>query len=202
AQAAFISVTFFGDSISETGNVLSLTTAFSPPPFPDFPAAPGRFSNGPIWTETLASTLGFPTASGPSNLLFDGSAVIPIGPLGGQNFSFGGARTGLGGSATPTTGLLGQLVAWNGAPFGGALTRAADPSGLYVVMAGTNDIRDFRSGTPGAFTPIQAATNVINSVGLLAQAGAHHFLISNVPNLGGTPDAGARGLGAESTSAS
>src|SRR5215813_14297336 len=110
AQAAFISVTFFGDSISETGNVLSLTTAFSPPPFPDFPAAPGRFSNGPVWTETLASPLGFPTASGPSNLLFDGSAVIPIGPLGGQNFSFGGARTGLGGSATPTTGLLGQLV--------------------------------------------------------------------------------------------
>src|SRR5262245_9524533 len=110
-------VTFFGDSISDTGNVLTLTTLFQPPPFPDFPGAPGRFSNGLVWTETLAASMGFPNAAAPSHLLFNGGSVVPIGPLGGQNFSFGGARTGLGGSATPTTGLGGQLIAWNGALF-------------------------------------------------------------------------------------
>ena len=40
AQAApYSSLVFFGDSISDTGNVLSLTTAFAPPPFPTFSGA-------------------------------------------------------------------------------------------------------------------------------------------------------------------
>ena len=98
AQALpYSNLVFFGDSLSDTGNVLSLTTAFAPPPFPNFPGAPGRFSNGPVWTEYLASGLGFASASNPSNLLFTGTSVVPIGPPGGQNFSYGGARTGLGG---------------------------------------------------------------------------------------------------------
>jgi len=202
AHGAFTGLTFFGDSISDTGNVLALTTAFSPPPFPNFPAAPGRFSNGPVWAETFAAELGFPTASSPSHLLFNGSAVIPIGAIGGQNFAFGGARTGLGGSAGATTGLFGQLIAWNGSPFASALTRAADPNALYVVMAGANDMRDFRSGAAGAVDPVQAATNVLTAVGLLAQAGAEHFLISNLSDLGTTPEAVLLGLVPQSTAAS
>ena len=201
-QAGFVGVTFFGDSISDTGNVLSLTTILQPPPFPDFPGAPGRFSNGPVWTETFAAALGFPTASNPSNLIFNGSSVVPIGLLGGQNFSFGGARTGLGGSGVATSGLLGQLLARNGTAFSGALTRAADPNGLYVIMAGMNDMRDFSSGSAGASTPSQAAFNVINAVNLLAQAGAQHFLISNVTDLGKTPEASLLGRVSESTAAS
>lgn len=202
AQAAFTGLTFFGDSISDTGNVLALTTAFSPPPFPDFPGAPGRFSNGPVWTETFAPSLGFAGAAAPSNLLFTGGPVVPIGPQGGQNYSFGGARTGLGGSAGATTGLFGQLVAWNGAAFSTALTRAADPNALYVLMLGSNDMRDFRSGAPGALSPLQAAGNVVTAVGLLAQAGAQHFLISNLGDLGKTPEAVGLGLVPQSTFAS
>ena len=201
AQASLVGVTFFGDSFSDTGNVLALTTAFAPPPFPNFPGAPGRFSNGPVWTEHLAASLGFPAASNPSHLIFNGTAVVPIGPPGGTNFSFGGARTGLGGSAAATTGLFGQLVAWNGAAFGNALTRAADPNVLYVVMAGANDLRDFRSGAGGAISPLAAATNVVTAVGLLAQAGARHFLVSNLPDLGRTPEAIGLGLVPESTAA-
>src|SRR5262249_12347175 len=133
-----------------------------PPPFPNYPAAPGRFSNGPVWTEYLAAGLGHPGASAPSNLIFNGTAVVPIGPQGGHNYAFGGARTGLGGAAGATTGLFGELIAWNGSVFGQALTRAADPNALYVVVAGPNDIRDFRSGAAGALTPAQAAANVVN----------------------------------------
>ena len=206
--APYSSLVFFGDSISDTGNVLSLTTAFAPPPFPTFSGAAGRFSNGPVWTEYLASGLGLASASNPSNLLFTGTAVVPIGPLGGQNFSYGGARTGLGGSAGPTTGLLGQLIDWNGSAFSTSLTRAADPSALYVVVAGANDLRDARSASPGstaadaAARAVSAATtaaNITNSLALLARAGARHFLISNLPDLGRTPEAVGLGIVAAST---
>jgi len=128
--------------------------------------------------------------------------VIPIGALGGQNFAYGGARTGLGGSAGATTGLLGQLVAWDGtasilAP-GGGLTRPADPNALYVVMAGANDLRDIRtanSATDAMSIELRAtgastvAQGVTNALGLLANAGARHFLISSLPDLGLTPEA-------------
>ena len=201
SRADFSSVTFFGDDYSDTGNVLSLTTIFQPPPFPNFSAAPGRFSNGPVWAESFASALGFPAASSSSNLIFNGTSVVPIGSLGGQNFAFGGARTGLGGSAVSTTGLFGQLIAWNGSLFAGSLTRAADPNGLYVVLAGMNDMRDFRSGLPGGNQPSAAAINVVNSIALLAQAGARHFLISNLPDLGLTPEAALLGLVPQSTAA-
>jgi phospholipase/lecithinase/hemolysin len=199
AQASFSSVTFFGDSFVDTGNILSLTTIFQPPPFPDFPGAPGRFSNGPVWAETFAAGLGFPTASVNSNLVFNGSSVVPIGPQGGQNFAFGGARTGLGGSALATGGLQGELLAWNGSLFAGSLSRAADPNGLYVVLVGANDMRDFRSGAPGANQPVEAVSNILNVLGLLAQAGAQHFLVANLPDLGLTPEAVTLGLVLQST---
>ena len=209
AQALpYSNLVFFGDSLSDTGNVLSLTTALAPPPFPNFPGAPGRFSNGPAWTEYLASGLGLASASKPSNLLFTGTAVIPIGPQGGQNFSYGGARTGLGGAAGATTGLVGQLIDWNGSAFSTSLTRAADPNALYVVVAGANDLRDARTANPGATVPdalaraaaaATTAANVTNALALLAQAGARHFLISNLPDLGRTPEAVGLGVVSAST---
>ena len=199
AGAAYSDLVFFGDSLSDTGNVLSLTTAFAPPPFPSFPGAEGRFSNGPAWTEYLAAGLGMPGNSDPANLLFTGVSVVPIGPQGGQNFAYGGARTGLGGSAGPTTGLVGQLINWNGSLFGPSLTRLADPDALYVILVGANDLRDIRSASGSVLDAIPVATNVTNAVGLLAQAGARHFLVSSLPDLGKTPEAVALGKVAEST---
>ena len=212
AQAGpFTGVVFFGDSLSDTGNVLSLTLAFSAPPFPNFPGAEGRFSNGPVWTETLALGLGRSSDSNPANLLFNGAAVITIGSPGGNNFAFGGARTGLGGSAGATTGLVGQLINWNGGDFAGSLTRAADPNALYVVSAGLNDMRDARSANPGntaadeaarTAAAATAAQNVVNAVGLLAQAGARHFLVPNLLDIGMTPEAVGLGVVPASTDAS
>ena len=199
AQAGYSSLWVFGDSLSDTGNVLALTTAFTPNPFPVYPGAEGRFSNGPVWVDVLAAGLGLPAGAKSANLLLtDPTTVTPLGPPGGQNFAYGGARTGLGGSAGATTGLLGQLAAWNGGGFAASLSRAADPNALYVVVAGGNDLRDARSANPGA-NPVDdaartaaagaAAQGVVNSVGLLAQAGARHFLISSMPDLGGSPEA-------------
>jgi outer membrane lipase/esterase len=214
AQASMYSdLVFFGDSLSDTGNVLSLSTAFSPPPFPSFPAAPGRFSNGPVWTEhpgTGAWLRRQRRSEQPPLRRSCHAGVIPIGAPGGQNFSFGGARTDLGGSAGATTGLTGQLIAWNGSVFNPAtgLTRAANPGALYVVLAGANDLRDARTANPGATPGDDAARkaaaqataqNISNAIGLLAQAGARHFLVSSLPDLGLTPEAARLGNEAAST---
>jgi phospholipase/lecithinase/hemolysin len=205
AHASYSSLVIFGDSISDTGNVLSLTSAFGPTPFPSFPGAEGRFSNGPVWTEVLANGLGLGTGAANSNLFLNPvtQVVTPIGVPGGGNFAFGGARTGMNGSAGPNTGLFAQLSAWNGSTFAGALERAADPNALYVVVAGANDLRDIRSdGTlTGAERDVaaqQVAQNVVFAVNLLAEAGAQHFLISTLPDLGKTPEAGLLALQAGS----
>lgn len=209
AQAGYAGLVFFGDSISDTGNVRSLTIAGgSPNPFPSFPGALGRFSNGKVWTEYLAEGLGFPANANPSNLIFNGTAAVPIGPpTGGQNFSFGGARTLLDGGAGPGTGLFAQLLAWDGTASvfsTGALTRAANPDALYVVLAGANDLRVARSdATLDVLERVQAAAktaeNIKNVLALLAQAGARHFLISSLPDLGKTPEAVLLGKTSEST---
>jgi len=207
----FSGLVFFGDSLSDTGNVLSLTTALGSPPFPAFPGAEGRFSNGPVWTETLAMGLGIPGAANPANVLFTGFDVTAIGAPGGTNYAFGGARTGLGGVAAATTGLVGQLINWNGSQFGGGLTRPADPNTLYIVSAGMNDMRDARSANSGATAADEAARgaaaataahNVVNAVALLAQAGARHFLVPNLLDLGMTPEAIDLGVVPASTDAS
>lgn len=179
AQAAYTGVTFFGDSLSDTGNVLIGTGGT----FPTFTGAAGRFSNGPVWVEHLAAGLGFPASDTPFL-------------AGGTNFAIGGARTGLHGAAGPNTGLRAQLGAWNSI-FG----PAADPTALYVVVAGANDLRDYRSGASGAIDPAQVAGNVANALGFLAGAGARHFLISSLPDLGKTPEAVDLGKVSESTAA-
>jgi len=211
AETPYSGLVIFGDSISDTGNVLSLTTAFTTFPFPNFPGAAGRFSDGKVWTEYLAEGLGLANAAKPANLFHGtatGNAVVAIGLPGGSNFAYGGARTGLGGSAGATTGLGSQLVNWNGSLFGTSLTKAADPNALYVVVAGANDLRDARSSfatdsaadTAARSTAASAvAWNVVNSVSLLANAGARHFLISNLPDLGKTPEATFLGLSGAST---
>ena len=65
-------------------------------------------------------------------------------------------------------------------------------------MGGANDLRDARTAASGntaadvaarAAAAAATAQNIVNALGLLAQAGAQHFLISNLPDLGKTPEA-------------
>mgnify|MGYP002382821480 CR=1 FL=1 len=67
AQAGpFTSAVLFGDSLSDTGNVKSLTTVFTGTPFPNYADAPGRFSNGPVWVDRLAADMGLPALGNPA----------------------------------------------------------------------------------------------------------------------------------------
>lgn len=174
----------FGDSLSDTGNILTLTGGATP-------AAPyfnGRFSDGPVWAEYLAAGLGLPNG---------GRASLQ----GGTDFAFGGARTS-GGSIPSVLSQVGSFA-------GGLPT--LDPNALYVLVAGGNDMRDARSAFPtmdaaGAAGRLAAATTAANNlrtaITQLAAKGARNILVSSLPDLGNTPEAVGLNLVAPSTDAS
>lgn len=174
--ATFSNAYFFGDSLSDTGNVFAYTGGGTP-------AAPyyaGRFSNGPVWVEYLAAGIGHADASKASL-------------MGGNNYAWGGARTA--GGSIPS--LLAQV---------GSFTSAAgslDPNALYVVVAGGNDMRDARSGNPANIgaAAVTATDNLKAALGLLAADGAKNVLVANLPDLGWTPEAMALGVVGASTQA-
>lgn len=175
----------FGDSLSDTGNLNIVTGGTQPPP--GQPYFGGRFSDGPLWVEHLAAGLGLPLGATPSL-------------LGGNNYAFAGARTGT--SSSPP-GVLAQVAGlW--APSHGV----ADANALYVVAGGGNDMRDARTAfqtnsladQAGRQSAAQAAVdNLFNSLAVLAGHGAKHVMLSNLPDLGLTPEAVLLGLGFSSS---
>ncbi len=187
AAGPYSSLTVFGDSLSDTGNIYALTGNT----FPSTPYQPGRFSDGPVWIDVLAAGLGLPMGATPSL-------------LGGNNYAYGGARTGLTGNALnpfDPPGVYKQVRdLWAPA------NPSADASGLYVVVGGGNDMRDARSQVGGddstrQTAAEQAAQNIEDSVALLASLGARTVMISTLPDLGATPEAFFLGKVAESSDA-
>jgi phospholipase/lecithinase/hemolysin len=195
AAPSYSDLYIFGDSLSDTGNTQALFASFgfAVPNPADGPYAGGRFSNGPIWTEYLATGLG---QSGDATPFF----------LGGNNYAYAGARTGgLPSPASPIPSVTYQTeIIW------GSTHAAADANALYVVVAGGNDMRDARSLAPGnsaletqyrQLAAEAAIANLKSSLGLLAQRGAKNVLVSNLPDLGNTPEAAFLGLTGVSTDA-
>lgn len=169
AAGPYSSLTVFGDSLSDTGNILIATGGA----LPVAPYLPGRFTDGPNWIDVLAAGLGLPMGATPSL-------------LGGSNYAFGGARTG---TAANPPGVLAQVAGlWAPA------NASADATGLYVVVGGGNDMRDARSAAGGDDSTRQtaaeaAAQNIEDGVALLAARGARTVMISTLPDLGATPEA-------------
>jgi phospholipase/lecithinase/hemolysin len=197
AQALpFSDLFIFGDSLSDTGNLNDLVPSQPPASQPYFD---GRFSNGPLWVETLAAGLGLPNGAVP---FFDGT--------GGGNYAFAGARTVLVNPPSPPAppappGLLAQEIGiW------GPSHPTADPNALYVVVGGGNDMRDARSAFTGNTAADQAGrqaaadaavANLLTGITFLASRGAKHVLVSSLPDLGGTPEAALLGVQFASTDA-
>ena len=189
AQAPFTSFNIFGDSLSDTGNVFLATGGAQPPA--SQPYVGGAFSNGPLWTDLLAVSLGQPGG---------GTASL----MGGTNYAWAGARAS--GGSTPSTLVQTANVA---AGFWGGV--AADPTGLYVLLAGGNDMRDARTAFPSLSLASdidgrQAAANAAitslgQSLGLMAGKGVKNVLLANLPDLGATPEAAGLGLTAVSSDA-
>lgn len=167
---------FLGDSLTDTGNVSLLTSGTVPGVDYD----QGRFSNGPVWSELLAQSLGL--------------SITPS-IAGGNNYAYGGARTDSHPSGLPID-IASQANAFNGVffppfPIGPAVPNP-DPNALYVVWGGANNIQDAVenfSTTPGQGTidVEKAADDIQAIVTQLAGAGAVNFLVPNAPSLGLVP---------------
>lgn len=171
AQAPFTSLTFFGDSYVDTGNAFLLTRGTTP----TAPYVNGRFSNGNVWVDYLAASLGRPGDAAPVFLARSASG----------NYAIGGARTD---GATGTATQIGSYLTRPGA----TPATLTDPTGLYALFAGGNDLRD--AGGLGTAAERQAAAaaaaaRVVTQAGQLAAAGARNVLLFTLPSLAGTPEA-------------
>ena len=165
ATQTYDAIYVFGDSYCDVGNIL-IATGGAEPAAPDYN---GRFSNGPIWIEHVAGGLGLPMAPALA---------------GGTDYAFGGAfatapQTIPGGGTIPS---VPQQVALYLSQHGGK----ADPNALYVIEGGGNDILDATGGSADALG-FKIATALAESELLLRRAGAKHFVIPNLFNVGLIP---------------
>src|SRR4051794_18523441 len=114
----FSNLVVFGDSLSDVGNIAQAPFVNEPGPY----YWKGRFSNGPVYAESLAAGLGLPT-------------VVRSTSSGGSDFAYGGAKT------TGTTGLDSLVIQDVDDQVSQYLSsRTANGTTLYVVFAGANDL--------------------------------------------------------------
>lgn len=185
----YTSITVFSDSLSDGGNAYLLTGSILPPGFA-FPPPPyaQRASNGPTAVEALASRLG-----------------LPLTPslLGGSNYAYIGAETGMGNYLAvrpdvpliinaifsgmppfPQTGVTAQVQSFGGT-FG--------PQSLVVLWAGPNDL--FTALQLGLLPDVPLwVNNLANSAMQLYMQGARTILMPNMPDVGATPFGQGSGL--------
>jgi len=172
-----------GDSLSDQGNLLAATTALGAPS--NQPGLPdqlhyfhGRFSNGFNYIDALAKLLGI--------------SVTPS-LAGGTNFSFGGARTDYNVVEQPFGPYPPDAFPWSlsqetEAFIAQAGNRRADPTALFVVFSGSNDLADVLALQLNPATTIATAVEGIRQAILAFKvAGARTILVPNVPNLGKVP---------------
>jgi phospholipase/lecithinase/hemolysin len=157
--ASFSNLVVFGDSLSDIGNIAQAPLINEPGPY----YWNGRFSNGPVYAETLATGLGLATLAR--------STVS-----GGNDFAYGGAKTS--GTSFPDNLFVQDIDDQVGQYLG---SRTANANTLYTIFAGANDLL---GGQTNMSIPI---SNLQSSVNRLITAGARNFLVFNLPPLGNAP---------------
>jgi len=165
---AFDNMVVFGDSLTDTGNVYASRGYPKPPCYYE-----GRYSDGPVWIEYFAQNLGLP---------FPEASV-----LGGFNYAYGGARTGYGISDDICCTI--ECCTYGGD--GGGLysgnqtllylaEHTPNSKTLVVIWIGANDISS-------EYPTATSASNIIQMMTMLINAGAKYFLVLNMPDLGIAP---------------
>lgn len=160
--SSYTSLTVFGDSLVDAGNIFALTGGATPSPANGY--FQGRFTNGYDYTDLLSIDLfGQPTTAS---------------LLGGRNFAYGGARIVDNGDFIPD--LSAQIDLYQA-----ALGSTADRNGLYVLNAGGNDVFGAVAGTIGGANPQaylqDAANQYAASVQRLDGLGVRNILITDFP---------------------
>jgi len=163
ATPRYSTLTVFGDSLVDAGNIRALGLGANPATG----YFQGRFTNGYDYTDLLSQALyGAPTVASLN---------------GGTNFAYGGARA-------TTTSAVPDLVEQLGL-YGNYLKagHSVDGNGLYVLNFGGNDIfAAIQPGAPAGFTSdtafLQAAaTTYAQGVKSLSDLGARNILITGFP---------------------
>ena len=162
ATPSYDALYVFGDSYCDVGNLFAVSG------YPPAPYYMGRFSDGPIWLDHVAGFL-----------------HVPLTPsvLHGTDYAFGGAWATvdqpLGASKIPSVPTqVGQYLLQHGGK--------ADPNALYVIEGGGNDIVDTTTGSPQMLGNL-IAHSLFDSEQMLRKAGARHFVIPNLFNVGLLP---------------
>ncbi|KTC86323.1 GDSL family lysophospholipase PlaA [Legionella brunensis] len=157
-------IVVFGDSLSDNGNLYEYMHQKLPQSPPYYH---GRFTNGPVWVENLVAAY-FPTA--PSAHLFD--------------YAFGGAGI----SEDPDEDVLFTLKKEIDTYFL-AHQDKADEDSLFVIWIGANNYLGVPDDTEKTLSDVNLG--LTHQLERLADAGAKHVLIVNLPDLGKTPIANA-----------
>ena len=160
--AQYTSLTVFGDSLVDAGNIFTLTGGAIPSAANGY--FNGRFTNGYDYTDLISLEL------------FGSASVASL--QGGTNFAFGGAR------ATTTSGvpdLNEQLGLYAGYLAAG---NSVDSNGLYVLNFGGNDIFNAPDDPAAADMFIrQAASDYAASVQTLNDLGVRNIFLTGFPVL-------------------
>jgi phospholipase/lecithinase/hemolysin len=162
----------FGDSFTDAGNIAAATGNTTPNPALGYWR--GRFADGPNWADRLSyAQYGFATRAS---------------LLGGNNFSFGGARAAQddiiipGAPPVAIPGLASQLGLYGGQ------VGLVDPNALYIINFGNNDVSALlgsdadREGLTVAQYRLAYVQNMVGTVVGLNNFGAQNILILGVPN--------------------
>jgi phospholipase/lecithinase/hemolysin len=200
AHAGLMEITslfVFGDSLSDGGNSGLRTQQYTNNPNIVFPPPPyynGQYSNGPVAVEYLWNRYnpGNPGGFRPSL-------------AGGTNYAIGGATTGSASFNSVNSSVPDSLKpayanysnAWQLQSFADQLPSFNPATSLFVLWLFPNDI--FYSGATGMLPGLvpgspggtdlisNGIANILTTIGTLAQAGAEHFLVPNMADLGLTP---------------
>ncbi len=159
----FSDVIVFGDSLSDSGNAGSLGSL---PPGSSFTTNPD-----PVWSEIVAQAF---SASGENDL------------AGGPNYAFAGACVN---PATPCDADQSPTVTEQITKYFFKSGETADPSALYVVWGGANDVGDSLLNDPvnaSRHTLAAAGVNVAQ-IRRLQDAGARHIVVYNLPDISKSP---------------
>ena len=176
AAAAYSGIVFFGDSLSDTGNIWHATGGFPAAPYYQGTGGTAPSYTGGQWSDYLGPS--WPTVFAAKY----GLLAIPS-VVGGNNYAWGGARTGV----NPSVGAAPWLDQQVSLYLGTGTTPSANT--LYSLMIGGNDVANNLLNpnvVPGISSIVTSLTNLYN-------AGGRQFLVANVPDVGATPEFQGRG---------
>lgn len=175
ALRSYNSYYFFGDSLTDSGNLYAATGGANPPavvPGTGTGYFNGRFSNGATYAEYLRPGL--------ANHITAAAAVKT-----NLNFAFAGAQASGAAALPPALGLQVGLFQ----------SRAITPTGndVFVLLAGANDLLNAiqvpanQNATAMTATGVAASTAVATAAQNLAGLGAKNIFVLNLPDISRTP---------------